>query len=83
MTPNANSESRKWDVWYSGGTAGLIYGTLTANRNYLIFNPALQHPPNLHKFSPQQLLKYNVVIEATDIEEVRAIRSEKQGKPGK
>ena len=62
---------------------GLIYGTLTANRNYLIFSPALQHPPNLHKLNPQQLLKYNVVIETTDIEEVRAVQPNKQGEPGR
>ena len=37
----SSSETKKWDVWYNGGSVGLIYGTLTANYNYLIFSPAL------------------------------------------
>ena len=36
-----SSETKKWDAWYNGGSVGLIYGTLTANNNYLIFSPAL------------------------------------------
>jgi hypothetical protein len=41
----------KYTVYYNVGLNGKIKGTLTINSNYLIFNPSLDDPENMEKFT--------------------------------
>jgi hypothetical protein len=40
-------ETEKFDTEYYAGLAGYIKGTLSINKNYVIFNPNLDDPINL------------------------------------